>query len=193
MKGPSDSQGNFMVGKTVDPSTERVLKLKAGSVLAISGTDEGTNKHILVVVVDTSAGPGVIGETGARIVLGKYGYIGLYDSTNTTAWLTSTDSLAHNFYDNGSSKITTNGLCNKTYERDADLNSGDGGWKADSYSASTCKVLTMRIKSWPRSAPAGDENAARFHPCLNPVLVERSAGGDRAPPYGGCACPLGAQ
>ncbi|MDR1229845.1 MAG: hypothetical protein LBK61_00425 [Spirochaetaceae bacterium] len=47
-----------------------------------------------------------------------------------------------------------------------------------------------------RTAPAGGENPQGFHPCFRsiPNSGRKSSGmADRAPPYGGCASPSGAQ
>jgi hypothetical protein len=142
----SNSQGNFTVGETADASNSANkndrLVLKAGSVLTVPGDNVSNNKHILLVVTNSSSSlPGVTGEPGngsdkaaAQIVLQEYGYIDVYD-TDTSGlgpgdYSSTIDNLPHNFYTSDGTKITANGLRNKTFNWDANAGgNGTAGWK----------------------------------------------------------------
>jgi hypothetical protein len=123
---PGDSAGNFMVGEVA--SVNRKLTLKADGVLNINGTAE--SNRILAVVVDGGQ-PGIVGEAGARIVLGQYGYIDIY-AAGGAAYDGDTSSLDHNFYDSNNNKVTGNSLHNTTYTWTENIGgvSGADGWKA---------------------------------------------------------------
>jgi hypothetical protein len=131
----NSSYNVFMVGNTGD-ANERALTLKAGRVLTVPGTNSTDDKHILVVVVDTTAGPGVTGEAAsgnkaaAQIVLAAFGCIDVYNSSGD-GWTESISNLNHNFYPNSSdTKEATNSLHNTTYNWNATINSSAGGWEA---------------------------------------------------------------
>ncbi|MDR1229876.1 MAG: hypothetical protein LBK61_00595 [Spirochaetaceae bacterium] len=143
----SNSQGNFTVGETGDGSDSAHknsrLVLKAGSVLTVPGDNLATNKHILLVVTNSTGNlPGVTGEpasggtAAARIVLGVHGYLDLYHTDASGLgpgdYSGTTSSLPHNFYDSSSNKITINSLCNKTFTWDAAAGgSSVAGWKSN--------------------------------------------------------------
>jgi hypothetical protein len=132
---------SFFVGYCAngDDSNNRILTLKAGSTLTITGNDVATKKVLGVVVYGDN--PGIIGEDGAQIILGTNGYIDIYEQTGDPMtgdtpgigdYPGNISNINHNFYSGVGSKETSNGLTNKTYtwSTNADKN-GNSGWVAD--------------------------------------------------------------
>jgi hypothetical protein len=115
------SVGNFMIGETEN----RKLTLRAGSVLNVKGNSITDNRILCVVVAEHM--PGIVGDTGAQIVLGQHGYIDIYAAN--VQYASNISGLHHNFYDKDGNKEATNSLRTATYTWDGELNGG--GWRSD--------------------------------------------------------------
>jgi hypothetical protein len=101
--------GSFQVGYTADADSpnNRILTLKSNTVLTITGT-QTQPKNLVVVVSDD--GPGILGETGAQIVLSNsYSFIEFY-VYGDSSYHSTISSLNHNFYNISNIKEASNVL-----------------------------------------------------------------------------------
>jgi hypothetical protein len=135
---PGEGTEVFTVGYTDegDNHNTTILTLEANSELTIAGEAEGTMRILGVVVGAEANQPGIVGNTGAKIILpNTNSFIDIYlkdsESVSPGKYLTAIEmpSAGHNFYGSQGVKEASNALNNKTYKwNDSAGGNGKPGW-----------------------------------------------------------------